>query len=209
MGSESTEGSSFSTDFGLCFLGLVLGLGWGCSCSSLISCCFLLRYSCFINSLLFFSSSFLSRSSSAFLLELNKKQGFKHELQERVTKHLFIIFIFMEDDTSKVVNTWPHLFSAHFQPPAVACGAELPLPSSVVSGETLLAFWPIHPLLFARPAGINNKISRKSKTSKTHIVFVYLVVAFIVLRVLLSGVLATKWEWERCHSLILCQEVFF
>lgn len=56
------------------------------------------------------------------------------------TKHLFIIFIFMEDDTSKVVNTWLHLFSAHFQPPAVACGAEPPLPSSVVLAETLLAF---------------------------------------------------------------------
>lgn len=78
MGSISIEGSSFSTDFGLCFLTLVLGLGWGCSCSSHISCCFLLRYSCFINSLLAFSSSFLILSSSAFLLELGEKRGFKH-----------------------------------------------------------------------------------------------------------------------------------
>lgn len=157
MGSISIEGSSFSTDFGLCFLTLVLGLGWGCSCSSHISCCFLLRYSCFINSLLAFSSSFLILSSSAFLLELGEKRGFKHTISMKNAELLFTIFIFLKDGTSRVVNTWLHLFSAHFQPLSAACGAVPPLPSSVVSAETLLAFWPIHPLLFAHPADIQQQ----------------------------------------------------
>lgn len=64
----SLDDSSRKTDLGLCFcLGLgVLGLTR--PCSSNISCCFLLRYSCLISSRRVFSSSLRRRSSSAFRL---------------------------------------------------------------------------------------------------------------------------------------------
>lgn len=70
----SLDDSSLRTDLGLCFcLGLgVLGLTR--PCSSKISCCFLLRYSCLISSRRVFSSSLRRRSSSAFRLAQDKQR---------------------------------------------------------------------------------------------------------------------------------------
>lgn len=83
----SLEDSSLKTDLGRCFcLGLgVLGLTR--PCSSNISCCFLLRYSCLISSRRVFSSSLRRRSSSAFRLAQVKKHlrsGFPFSSQSSI-----------------------------------------------------------------------------------------------------------------------------
>lgn len=54
------------------------------SMSSISFSCFLLRYSCLMNSLLALSSSFLMRSSSAF--SLNQKKGWEEVSAEECGK---------------------------------------------------------------------------------------------------------------------------